>query len=103
MTRSKSGRVLIQMRTVSPLEMLRQECGPAALEVEAVAGMQFEELVAIENDLQTTREHVDELFALMLISALAGRPRRQLKAIAFHHVAPFGENLHGHPRRRRRP
>jgi len=43
-----------------------------ALEIEAVSGAQFEELVAVEHDLQRSRQDEDEFLSLVTVGAFAG-------------------------------
>ena len=66
-----------------------------AFEIEAVAGADIVELVAIEHQLDTAGKYVNELLALMLVGAIRGCAGRQHEAVAIHHVASVGQHLHG--------
>ena len=68
----------------------------STLEIEAVTRAELKKLVAVENDFQTAGEHKNELLAFVLVGTLARCSRSELKAIAFHLVAAFGENLNCH-------
>lgn len=66
-----------------------------AFEIEAVAGAEVMEFVAVEHQFDAPRQHMHELFALVFVGTVRGGAGRQHEAVAIHHVAPVREHLHG--------
>lgn len=73
-----------------------------AVEIETVARMEIEEPVAIKDDFEPSREHVNELLAVVLIRAFARSPGCQMKPVTLYLVTPLRQQLYGDPGWRRR-
>src|SRR4051812_7077325 len=70
----------------------------AALEPEAVARLQDEAVQLVEPDLQRTRDHEDELFALMRVGAVAAGERTDAEQHRLQHRRAARQQLHAHAR-----